>query len=187
MNEHTAAERRLKTRIHYKNALRRDLVQTMRQLHEWQSRLPSVRNRRKAGKLRESISRYRDFVQDMRSFLAPLLDEIEEEIREEMSFSREEIEQFGAEVEEEKKLAADASRAFEEARKAIAGVEEEELDEEQLQQLHDRYSRAFRAFRLERHRLEEAEHELESELVDRRIFERELKRIMVERHFVSDS
>lgn len=186
MDQHTAVERKLKTDIHFKNAIRKDLVESVRQLHLWQERLNTMHNVRKEKKLQRTVARYREYIQDVREFLAPLLDEIEEGIRAEMSFSEEEIKEFSDEVKEESKLAAEAREAFEKAREAAESADDRKLTPEELAALKESYSKAWRAFRLEEHRLEEAQEELASEQVDREIFKRELKRIQVERHFIKE-
>ena len=186
MNDHTVAERRLKTDIHYKNTMRRDLVYSVRRLHDWQEELSRIQNKRKEKKLQGTVKRYKDFIVDMQSFLAPLLDELEAAIKEEMDFSEEEIVQFKEEVKEETDLAAKAREAFNKARENVETNDETKLEPEELAALREAYSKAWRAFRLEKHRLEEAETELKSEQTDRKIFEMELKRIHVERHFISE-
>jgi len=186
MNDHTTVEKRLKTDIHYKNAVRKDLVDSVRQLHDWQEKLNQIHNIRKEKKLRKTVKRYRGFIEDMRSFLSPLLDELEEDIREEMSFSEDEIKEFKQEVQEETKLASEARIAFEKARDAAEKAEDNKLEPAELVALKEAYSKAWRAFRLEKHKLDEASDELESEQTDRDIFKMELKRIHVERHFIKE-
>lgn len=186
MNDHTVAERRLKTDIHYKNTMRRDLVYSVRRLHDWQEELSKIQNKRKEKKLLGTVKRYKDFIVDMQSFLAPLLDELETAIKEEMDFSEEEIVQFKNEVKEETDLATKAREAFTKARENVETNDETKLEPEELAALREAYSKAWRAFRLEKHRLEEAQTELKSEQTDRKIFELELKRIHVERHFISE-
>ncbi|MFO8183144.1 MAG: hypothetical protein R6U39_03130 [Candidatus Aegiribacteria sp.] len=184
MDQHTAVERKLKTDIHFKNAIRKDLVDSVRQLHQWQERLNGIQNIRREKKLRRSVERYRSFIEDVREFLTPLLDELEERIMKEMDFSQDEMKQFSEEVKEESRLAAEAREAFEKVRVAAENADEEKLEPEELDSLKESYSKAWRAFRLEEHKLEEAQEELQSEQKDREIFKRELKRIQVERHFI---
>lgn len=186
MNEHNSVEKKLKTDIHYKNAVRKDLVDSIRQLHDWQEKLNRIHNIRKEKKLIKTVARYRGFIEETRAFLAPLLDELEENIKEEMSFSEEEISEFKGEVKEETKLASEARVAFEKARDASEKAEDKKLEPEELKILKEAYSKAWRAFRLEEHKLEEAQDELKSEEVDKEIFKRELKRIHVERHFIKE-
>jgi len=186
MNEHSAAERKLKTEIHYKNTLRRDLVYSVRQLHEWQERLAAIGNIRKDKKLRGTMERYQSFISDLRSFLVPMLNELEEAIRAEMNFSEKEIAQFRADVSEEMKLAAEARESFQKARAGMESLDKAKLTPEELAALKQSYSRAWRAFRLEKHKLDESTGELASEQTDRKIFELELKRIQVERHFIEE-
>lgn len=186
MNKHTVVEKKLKTDIHYKNAVRKDLVDSIRQLHDWQERLNKIHNIRKEKKLIKTIDRYRGFIEEMRAFLSPLLDELEENIKEEMSFSKEEISEFKKEVQEETKLASEARIAFEKARDASEKAEDKKLEPEELKSLEEAYSKAWKAFRLEKHKLDEACGELESEKTDKEIFKMELKRIHVERHFVKE-
>lgn len=186
MKEHTTVERKLKTDIHYKNAIRKDLVDSVRQLHDWQERLNQIHNIRKEKKLIKTVVRYSGFIEEMRTFLSPLLDELEENIKEEMSFSKEEINGFKQEVKEETKLASEARIAFERARDASEKAEDKKLEPAELKALEEAYSKAWRAFRLEEHRLEEAQDELESEQIDKEIFKRELKRIHIERHFIKE-
>lgn len=184
MNQHTTVERKLKTDIHFKNAIRKDLVESVRQLHQWEEKLNVIQNIRRGKKLRRSLERYRRFIDDVREFLTPLLDELEERIREEMNFSQEEMKQFTEEVKEESRLAAEAREAFEKVKAAAESADEEKLEPDELDSLKESYSKAWRAFRLEEHKLEEVQEELQSEQKDREIFKRELKRIQVERHFI---
>jgi len=186
VTDHNITERKLKTDIHFKNALRKDLVETVQQLHSWQEKIHSLNNIRKTKKLQQTVRRYADFVEDLRAFLSPLLDELESRITTEMEFSEEEIQQFTGEVKEETMLAAKAREAFARAKEALGDVEEKKIDREELDKLRQDYSAAFKAFRLEKHKLIEAEEELQSELVDREIFKLELKRILVERHFITE-
>jgi len=185
VTDHNITERKLKTDIHFKNALRKDLVESVQQLHSWQEKIHSLNNVRKTKKLQQTVRRYADFVEDLRAFLSPLLDELESRITTEMKFSEEEIQQFTGEVKEETVLAAKAREAFTRAKEAL-GTVDKKIDKEELDKLRQDYSAAFRAFRLEKHKLIEAEEELQSELVDREIFKLELKRIFVERHFISE-
>ncbi|MEN8209759.1 MAG: hypothetical protein ABFR50_10975, partial [Candidatus Fermentibacteria bacterium] len=126
------------------------------------------------------------FIEDMRTFLVPLLDELEEGIKEEMSFSEDEINEFKQEVQEESVLASEARIAFEKARDASDKAQDSKLPPEELAALKEAYSKAWRAFRLEKHRLDEASDELKSEQTDKEIFKMELKRIHVERHFIKE-
>jgi hypothetical protein len=186
MNEHTIIEKRLKTDIHFKNAVRKDLVESVRQLHDWQEQLNQIHNIRKEKKLRKTVERYQGFIEDMKVFLEPLLDDLENDIKEEMSFSKEEIAEFKEEVKEETKLATEARIAFAKAKEASENVDSKKLEPEEMAALKEAYSKAWRAFRLEKHKLEEARDELKSEETDREIFKRELKRIHVERHFIKE-
>jgi hypothetical protein len=186
MNDHTVAEKKLKTEIHYKNTLRRDLVYSVRQLHDWQEKLASIGNVRKDRKLRGTMERYQSFISDLRSFLVPLLNELEEAIQAEMSFSEKEIAQFRAEVSEEMKIAAEAREAFQKARTGMEAADRVRMTPEELAVLKQSYSKAWRAFRLEKHKLDHSAGELASEQTDRKIFEIELKRIQVERHFIEE-
>jgi NAD+--asparagine ADP-ribosyltransferase len=187
VTDHNITERKLKTDIHFKNALRKDLVESVQQLHSWQEKIHSLNNIRKTKKLQQTVRRYADFVEDLRAFLSPLLDELESRITTEMKFSKDEIKQFTDEVKEETMLAAKARDAFTRAKEALGDVEEKtKIDREELDRLKQDYRAAFRAFRLEKHKLIEAEEELQSELVDKEIFKLELKRILVERHFISE-
>ncbi|MCD4701512.1 MAG: hypothetical protein K8S24_06615, partial [Candidatus Aegiribacteria sp.] len=186
MSDHNIIERKLKTNIHYKNAVRRDLVDSVRQLHDWQEQLNQIHNIRKEKKLMRTVERYRGFIENMRTFLSPMLDELEEDIKKEMSFSEDELKEFKQEVQEETKLASEARIAFEKARDAAEGAEDKKLEPDELVALKEAYSKAWRAFRLEKHKLDEASDELESEQTDREIFKMELKRIHVERHFIKE-
>jgi hypothetical protein len=188
LSEHTPVERKLKKDINFKNALRRDLVGSVQQLHRWQERLHEIGNARKARKLEKTVRRYADYIDDLRGFLAPMLDDLESRIKAEMKWSEEEIRTFSDEVKEETGLARKAREAFMRARDVLGAAEDEDrkIEPEELAKLKTDYTAAFRAFRLEKHRLLEAEEELQSELVDREIFKLELKRIMVERHFMTE-
>ena len=186
MNEHTSGERKLKTDIHYKNTLRKDLVYSVRQLHEWQEQLAVIGKNRKEKKLRGTIQRYQSFIADLRGFLTPMLNDIEEAIKTEMKFSKEEIAQFREEVKDEMKLAADAREAFMKAKTGVEVADAAKLTPEELAGLKAAYSKAWRAFRLEKHKLQESTEELASEKTDRKIFALELKRIQVERHFIEE-
>ena len=186
MNDHTAEERRLKTDIHMKNALRAELSRSLGMLNTWQNRLHGLRNVRKAGKLAETVARYGDYVNGLREYLVPVLDELEARIRDEMKFSDEEISRFRQEVSEETREAEAARSAFQQAREALEQLQaDDKADNEALAAARNAYSKAFRTFRLEKRRLRRAEEELSSELTDRDIFKAELKRIMVERAFVN--
>jgi hypothetical protein len=187
LSDHNLVERKLKRDINFKNALRKDLVASVQQLHKWQEKLTGIQNVRKAKKLEKSVRRYADYVEDLRAFLTPMLNELETRIRTEMEFSEEEITQFREEVKEETDLAQKAREAFMRARDTLGSAEEDtRIEPEELAKLKSDYSAAFRAFRLEKHKLIDAEEELKSELVDREIFKLELKRIMVERHFMTE-
>lgn len=187
MNQHNTQERKLKADIHFKNELRKDLAASLNQLHTWQEKLGEIKNIRKEKKLRTTVDRYASYIHELKQFLAPVLDELEGRIKGEMDFSEEEIAEFRKEVEEETREAAEARKAFERARELLQSTEEEKKDDpEELKKAREAYSKAFKAFRLERAELEQAKEELASELRDREIFTRELKRIMVERHFMSE-
>ncbi len=185
MNQHNTQERKLKSDIHFKNELRRDLAASLNQLHTWQEKLGDIRNIRKGKKLGTTVERYVSYVHELKQFLVPVLDELETRIKSEMDFSVEEIAEFQKEVKEESLQAAEARKAFEKAR-ALLQSTEEKAEPEELKAAREAYSKAFKAFRLEKAELEQAEEELKSELRDREIFKRELKRIMVERHFMSE-
>jgi NAD+--asparagine ADP-ribosyltransferase len=187
LSDHNLIERKLKKDINFKNALRKDLVESVRQLHKWQEKLNDIGNVRKAKKLEQSVRRYADYVDDLRAFLSPLLNDLESRIGTEMKFSKSEIIEFREEVKEETDLAQKARESFMKAKAALSRAEEDSrIEAEELISLKKHYSAAFRAFRMEKHKLIEVEGELQSELVDREIFKLELKRIMVERHFMSE-
>lgn len=186
MNNRTAEERRLKTDIHMKNALRGELGRSLVQLHHWQDRLHELRNTRRSRKLTETVARYADYVNDLREYIAPILNDLETRIQAEMKFSETEISQFRTEVEAETREAEAAREAFQKAREALDSLlKEEKAAPEQLNSAREAYRKAFRTFKLERRQLREAKVDLKSELVDRDIFKAEIKRIMVERTFVN--
>jgi chromosome segregation ATPase len=186
MNNRTAEERRLKTDIHMKNTLRSELSRSLSMLNDWQDRLHGLGNIRKARKLAETVTRYTDYVNELREYLVPVLDELEARIKAEMKFSEEEISQFRGEVSDETREAEAARSAFQKAREALEKLQaDEKADPEALASARETYRKAFRTFRLEKRQLKHAKGELSSELVDRDIFKAELKRIMVERTFVS--
>jgi chromosome segregation ATPase len=186
MSSRTAEERRLKTDIHVKNALRGELSQSLQQLHTWQERIHDLKNTRRSRKLTETVARYAGYVNDLREYIAPMLDDLETRIKAEMKFSEEEIAQFQSEVKQESIQAAEAKAAFLKAKDALEHLQsDEKAKPEQLHSAREAYRRAFRTFRLEKRQLTEAKVELKSELVDREIFKSELKRIMVERSFIS--
>lgn len=187
MNQHTAQEKRLKSDIHDKNELRRELAFSLNQLHNWQEKLLTISNVRKEKKLNRTVVRYANYIHELKLFLTPVLDELEGRIKTEMDFSVEEIEQFRAEVKTEAEQAVQARVAFENAKKVLENTEEKkQVESEELAVAKQAYSKAFKAFRLEKAELETAQQELASELRDREIFKLELKRIMIERHFMAE-
>lgn len=186
MENRTAEERRLKTDIHMKNALRGELSRSLTQLHVWQNRLHELTNTRRSKKLTETVSRYADYVNDLREYIGPMLTDLEARIKAEMKFSEEEIAQFRAEVSEETREAAEARGAFLKAREALDHLQtHENVKPEELNSAREAFRKAFRTFKLEKRQLKQARTELASELVDREIFKSELKRIIVERTFVA--
>lgn len=186
MENRTSEERRLKTDIHMKNALRGELSRSLTQLHVWQDRLHEIRNTRRSRKLTETVTRYADYVNDLREYIGPMLDDLEARIKAEMKFSEDEIKQFRTEVGQETSEAAAAREAFMKAREALEHLQaDEKAKPEELNAAREGYRKAFRTFKLEKRQLKEARSELSSELVDREIFKAELKRIMVERTFVN--
>ncbi len=187
MNQHNTLEKRLKSDIHDKNELRRELAFSLNQLHSWQEKLITISNIRKEKKLNLTVVRYASYIHELKLFLTPVLDELEGRIKSEMDFSVEEIEQFRAEVKTETEQAAQARIAFENAKKLLEGTEEKKQAEpEELAVARQAYSKAFKSFRLEKTELDTAQKELASELRDREIFKLELKRIMIERHFMAE-
>ncbi len=186
MSDHTKVERKLKTDIHYKNTLFRDLLASVHLLHEWQTRLAGLRNIRKEKKLRGSIARHMEFINNLSEYLAAHLDDIESNIKEEMKFSVKEVEGFHKELETDKKLAEAAKAAFDKAKANAESADEDNLEPAELKVLHAEYSKSWRAFRREKHKLDEVKDELKSEERDKEIFSRELKRIIVERHFLTE-
>ncbi len=187
MNQHTVLEKRLKSDIHDKNELRRELAFSLNQLHSWQEKLVTISNIRKEKKLNRTVVRYANYIHELKLFLTPVLDDLEIRIKTEMDFSVEEIDAFKAEVKAETEQAAQARVAFENAKKLLESTEEKkQVEPEELAAAKLAYSKAFKAFRLEKAELETATQELASELRDREIFKLELKRIMIERHFMAE-
>jgi len=187
VNQHNVVEKRLKRDIHDKNEIRKELAFSLNQLHSWQEKLVTLKNVRKAKKLNRSVVRYAHYVHELKLFLTPVLDELEARIKTEMDFSVEEIEQFKAEIKTETEQAVAARVAFDNAKKLLDDTEgEKEITPEELATARTAYSKAFKAFRLEKVELESAKEELASELRDKKIFQAELKRIMIERHFMSE-
>ncbi len=187
MNQHNIQEKRLKSDIHDKNELRRELAFSLNQLHSWQEKLTTISNIRKEKKLNLTVVRYANYIHELKLFLTPVLDELESRIKAEMDFSVEEIEQFRAEVKSETEQAAQARVAFENAKKALENTEDDKkVEPAELAAAKQAYSKAFKAFRLEKTELEAAKQELASELRDKEIFKLELKRIMIERHFMAE-
>jgi hypothetical protein len=189
MDEHTRIERDLKRDIHLKNLLRKDLLGHMGQVHTWHDRLRSLKNVRRERRLKGSIARYATYIDELRSYLVPMLDDVEDRIRTEMSFSEEEIEGFRADLEKEKLAVVEARKAFDLARAALEQAEGRpgEGKEEDMAALKQTFSGAYRALRLEKHRLEDASEELESEFRDKDFFAQELKRIYLEKQLFADS
>jgi len=187
VNKHNVQERQLKSDIHFKNELRRDLAQSLNQLHDWQEKLNTIRNSRKEKKLSVTVSRYASYIHELKLFLTPVLDELEGRIKSEMNFSEEEISQFRTEIKKEAAEATAARLAFEKAKDLLHSTEEKKQAEpEELKAAREAYSKAFKAFRLEKAELDNVKNELAGELRDREIFKQELKRIMVERHFMAE-
>jgi hypothetical protein len=187
VNQHNVQEKKLKRDIHDKNELRRELAYSLAQLHSWQEKLVTIGNVRKEKKLNRSVARYANYIHELKLFLTPVLDDLEGRIKAEMDFSVEEVEQFRAEIKAETEQAAQARIAFENAKKLLENTEEDkQVEPEALAAAKQAYSKAFKAFRLERAELAEAKKELASELVDREVFKNELKRIMIERHFMAE-
>jgi len=187
VNQHNAQEKKLKSDIHDKNEIRKELAFSLNQLHSWQEKLTTISNVRKEKKLSRTVVRYANYIHELKLFLTPVLDELESRIKAEMDFSVDEIEQFKSEIKTETEQAAEARVAFENAKKLLESTEEDKQTEpEALAAAKQAYSKAFKAFRLERAELEEAKKELASELVDREVFKYELKRIMIERHFMAE-
>ncbi len=187
MNQHTVQEKKLKSDIHDKNELRRELAFSLNQLHSWQEKLVTISNIRKEKKLNRTVVRYANYIHELKLFLTPVLDELETRIKTEMDFSVEEIEQFRGEIKTEAAEAAQARKAFENAKKILESTEEKkQVEPEELASARQAYSKAFKAFRLEKAELDNVKKELESELRDRDIFKLELKRIMIERHFMAE-
>jgi len=94
VNQHTVQEKKLKSDIHDKNELRRELAFSLSQLHSWQEKLATISNIRKEKKLNRTVVRYANYIHELKLFLTPVLDELEVRIKTEMDFSVEEIEQF---------------------------------------------------------------------------------------------
>lgn len=187
MNQHNVQEKRLKRDIHDKNELRQELAFSLNQLHSWQERLTTISNIRKEKKLNKTVVRYANYIHELKLFLTPVLDDLEGRIKAEMDFSVDEIEQFKTEVKSETEQAAEARVAFENAKTVLENTEEKkEIEPEVLAEAKLAYSKAFKAFRLEKAELDNARKELKSELHDREIFKFELKRIMIERHFMAE-
>lgn len=186
MKEHTRVERDLKRDIHFKNILRKELVSHIDLLHQWQDVLITTKNVRREKKMRETVTRYRGFISELKDLLGPMLDELENRINNEMKFSEKEIIQFKEETETEKAAVIDARQAFENAQKNLDEAEtDQKISGENLKEIRGKFSKAYKALRLENHKLEEAKEELVSEYRDKEIFARELKRIYLEKHFVS--
>lgn len=187
MNQHTVQEKKLKSDIHDKNELRRELAFSLSQLHSWQEKLATISNIRKEKKLNRTVARYANYIHELKLFLTPVLDELEVRIKTEMDFSVEEIEQFRSEIKTEAAEAVQARKAFENAKKILESTEaKKQIEPEELASAKKVYSKAFKAFRLEKAELDNVKKELESELCDREIFKLELKRIMIERHFMAE-
>lgn len=187
MNQHNVQERQLKSDIHFKNTVRKELAFSLNQLHSWQEKLSIIGNIRKEKKLNTAVVRYANYIHEIKLFLTPVLDDLEGRIKTEMNFSEAEIKQFKAEVKTEAAEAAQARVAFEKAKQLLESTEEKKQAEpEELAAARIAYSKAFKSFRLEKAEFENVKKELESELKDREIFTRELKRIMIERHFMAE-
>jgi hypothetical protein len=187
VNQHNILERQLKNDIHFKNTVRRELAFSLNQLHSWQEKLSIISNIRKEKKLNGTVIRYANYIHELKLYLTPVLDDLETRIKAEMDFSVTEIEQFKNEVKTEAEDASRARIAFEKARALLAGTEEKkEPDPVELAAARIAYSKAFKSFRLEKTELENVKKELQSELHDREIFTLELKRILVERHFMAE-
>ncbi len=116
MNQHNVQERKLKSDIHFKNELRRDLATSLHQLHSWQEKLHTLKNTRKEKKLNTTVARYASYIHELKQYLVPVLDDLETRIKTEMDFSKEEIAQFTEEVKAETVQAAEARKAFDKAR-----------------------------------------------------------------------
>ncbi len=170
MKSHTAKERKLKTDITQKNALRRNLEKRLSAMRWWTQELSKTRNLQKRKKLEASITRYKEQVERLKKELLSKDEELEKRIKEERTYSEEEIKAFQSQLDRDIKAFQNTQKKLEETKKGEGKTQKTPAMKSHLEKL----------LKQESARVKKDEKELKSEERDKVLFTLELKRIALE-------
>jgi len=170
MKSHTAKERKLKTDITQKNALRRNLEKRLSAINRWTGELSKTRNLQRRKKLEASIARYQDQVEHLKKELLNKDEDLEKRIKEERTYSEEEIKAFQSQLDRDIKAFQKTQKKLEETKKSEGKTEGTPATKGRLEKL----------LKQESARVKKDEKELKAEEKDKVLFTLELKRIALE-------
>jgi len=178
MNNHTAVERKLKTDIYEKNRVRKILFKHIATLNRWEVKQENASSKKLQRKLAGSIARYQAEMDILIQILQLMNDDVEKRIRDEMTFSEDEIKAFQKKLEVNAKTLEETKKELKNAKKA---KDKSDSDTPSPQpQIHLK-----KLLKAEIKQIQADEAELVSEERDKILFTHELKRITLDRTLFS--
>lgn len=175
MEAHTAKERKLKSDIIQKNILRKDLLKRLSTVNRWTEKLTQIKNLQKQKKIEASIARYQEGIEPLKKELILMCEDLENRIKEEMTYSEEEVKAFQASLQ----------KSIKELKKVQKSLDEADKKDDKSEKSPETMPRLKRLLREETKKIKRDEKELQSEERDKVLFTLELKRIALDRELFS--
>ena len=206
IKEHNIIERKIKSDIILKNTIRKRLARNIRKVSDWAERVEKANNNRIKSKFEGNIERYLPMIRDSRKVVLGLIEDLERRIVDEMKFSKKEMEELKAAKKKEYEELVAAQKLLLKAGNGTLSDEEiseitgksiedivaqreaasaEEKGKKPLFAREFLLAKAEKIVKAEKKDADSVEEELSSEEKDKKIFERELARMALEREILS--
>lgn len=198
IKEHNIIERAIKADIIRKNKLRKELLKQIHLVATWTDQLDRLGNRRKKKKLLEDINRYLPEIKEKKQLLMDMISKLQKRIKQEMKYSEKEITDLEASHKKEYKEMVKAqklltkalkSKLSDEEKSKITGVPIEQLlsKEQEKKAVFPKellLAKVKKQLNSEKKQVKEVEKELASEAKDKILFQKEMKRMMLEQEIL---
>jgi hypothetical protein len=198
IKQHNIVERTIKSDIIRKNRLRKELLKQIHLVTDWTDQLNRLSNIRRRKKLLEDIDRYLPEIKEQKQILTQLIDSLQKRIKQEMKYSEKEIADLEASHKKEYKEMVKAqkllaktlnSKLSDEEKSKITGVPIEQLlnKEQEKKVVFPKellLAKVNKQLNREKKQVKEVEKELASEAKDKTLFQKELKRMILEQEIL---
>lgn len=198
IKEHNIIERSIKSDIIKKNKLRKELLKQIKLVTDWTDQLDKLSNMRKKKKYLADIARYLPQIKEKKQVLKEMITDLQKRIKQEMKYSEKEITDLEASYNKEYKDMVKAQKLLTKAIKSKLSDEEKSkitgVPLEKLLTKEEKNKPAFpkelllakvkKQLKKEKKQVKEVEEELASEAKDKTLFQKEMKRMMLEQEIL---